>query len=331
MYEHEPDGFIHGGTDSGPEPQYDFSSNANALGPNPPVFEAIKATNPTHYPDPHYSKLYQALAHYHQVDQNQIAVGAGTSDLIHRLVRWKATQGAMLVLSPTFSEYVRAAQVNDAMWFWDVNNADEYLARLPKARLAFLCVPNNPTGQVYSFIQEAAHIAHQKDVVLVCDLAYLPLLQETIELPQNVWKLYSPNKANGLTGIRAGYLVAPRDILRFRKLAPSWVLSVYGETFLKTNLSIQAQDWIDKSKKTLWQWRDDMAKELQDLGLEVTIGQANFLLAKVGEATRISKALREGGIRVRDCSSFGLSNWIRLSAQKPEACQALKTALQDLL
>ena len=26
---------IHGGTDEGPEPLYDFSTNANALGPNP--------------------------------------------------------------------------------------------------------------------------------------------------------------------------------------------------------------------------------------------------------------------------------------------------------
>jgi adenosylcobinamide-phosphate synthase len=35
-------------------------------------------------------------------------------------------------------------------------------------------------------------------------------------------------------------------------------------------------------------------------------------------------ALGLRGLRVRDCTSFGLSEWLRLSAQAPEARQALR-------
>ncbi len=38
---------IHGGPDGGPEPLYDFSTNANALGPNPVVLEHIQAKDPS--------------------------------------------------------------------------------------------------------------------------------------------------------------------------------------------------------------------------------------------------------------------------------------------
>jgi histidinol-phosphate aminotransferase len=228
MYERDDDGFIHGGTDGGPEPRYDFSSNANALGPNPYVLEKVKEADLCHYPDPHYTKLYEALAAHYHTDTAGIALGAGTSELIQRLVTWNATQGAMLVMQPTFSEYVRAARSREDIWLWEVATQEEFLKRLPRARLAFLCVPNNPTGEVYDFLQEAANVAQDKGVKLVLDLAYLPLSEQRIRVPNNVWQLYSPNKAHGLTGIRAGYLLAPQDLTRFRAMAPSWVLSSKG-------------------------------------------------------------------------------------------------------
>ena len=67
------------------------------------------------------------------------------------------------------------------------------------------------------------------------------------------------------------------------------------------------------------------------MGLEVRESPANFLLVRVGKATEVAKALREQGIRVRDATSFGLGEWLRLSAQREEAIQALLQALKEVL
>ena len=89
---------IHGGTDEGPEPLYDFSTNANALGPNPVALAYLRRADPSRYPDPLYRRLRRALAEAHGVSPEQVAVGTGTSELIHRLARWTYLRGPILLL-----------------------------------------------------------------------------------------------------------------------------------------------------------------------------------------------------------------------------------------
>ncbi|GAA6756814.1 histidinol-phosphate transaminase [Thermus thalpophilus] len=318
---------IHGGPDGGPEPLYDFSTNANALGPNPVILAHLRRADPSRYPDPLYRRLREALAEAHGVAPENVAVGTGTSELIHRLARWSYLRGPMLLLPPTFSEYARAARALE-LPLWEAKSPEEFLALLPRSSLAFLCVPNNPTGEVYPFLEEAAQRAGG---ALVLDLAYYPLAENPPPLPQRAFRLYSPNKAHGLTGVRAGYLVAPLDLTHFQNLAPSWPVSVYGEALLLGHLHPEAQAWLEESKKELFRLRRLLAEGLKGLGLEVRESPANFLLVRVGRATEVALALRERGIRVRDCTSFGLPAWLRLSAQKEEAIAALLQALGKVL
>ncbi|MGQ9692947.1 MAG: pyridoxal phosphate-dependent aminotransferase [Thermaceae bacterium] len=321
---------IHGGTDSGPEPLYDFSTSANALGPNPVILEHLQWADPSRHPDPLYRRLRQALAEHHGVGEEQVAVGTGTSELIHRLAQWTYLRGPMLILPPTFSEYARAAKAMD-LPLWEAKGPGEFLELLPRASLAFLCIPNNPTGEVYAFLEEAARRAEEGRGALVLDLAYLPLSEVPVDLPPTVWQLYGPNKAHGLTGVRAGYLLAPLDLTYFRHLAPSWPVSVYGEALLLGHLDPRAQAWLQESRLELIRLRRRLAQGLRELGLEVREGVANFLLVRVGRATEVALALRARGIRVRDATSFGLPEWLRLSAQREEAIEALLFHLEDVL
>ncbi|MHB8817154.1 MAG: pyridoxal phosphate-dependent aminotransferase, partial [Steroidobacteraceae bacterium] len=100
---------VHGSTDSQPEPRYDFSSNANALGPCPPVLAAVRAADVSRYPDPLYTRLRGRLAQWHGIKPDRIVVGAGASELIVRLVRH--FDRTVLQLAPTFSEYGRGAGI----------------------------------------------------------------------------------------------------------------------------------------------------------------------------------------------------------------------------
>jgi histidinol-phosphate aminotransferase len=322
---------IHGGTDAGLPPRFDFSSNANALGPNPFILEKIQAVNPTHYPDPNYTELHQCLADFHGVSYKQVAVGAGASELILRLTRWPRTAGSILTLAPTFGEYARVARIAK-LPHKEAHTEEEFLASLKSCTLGFLCLPNNPTGTLYTtdFLAEVAFLSAQSGAIIVIDLAYLPLCQTKMIIPKGFWQLHAPNKAHGMTGIRAGYLLAPESLQEFRDVAPSWVVSAHGEAFLQWTLLTKAQDWVQECCPILWQWRDSLAEQLATLYEQQIFGDANFGLVKVGNATQISNTLRQQDIQVRDCTSFGLPEWIRVSAQLELAQGALISALKSL-
>ncbi len=322
---------IHGSTDSGKPPRYDFSSNANALGPNPYILKILQTVDPTHYPDPAYTKLHQALANHHQVNPEQVAVGAGASELILRLIRYQSRSANVLTFAHTFGEYQRSAQLAGLAQLQAPTPA-AFLANLKQADLAFLCVPNNPTGELYGedFLQEVAIVATRSRTIVVIDRAYLALSQVQITIPDSFWQLYAPNKAHGMTGIRAGYLIAPESLLAFRNYAPSWVLSVHGEAFLQAALQPASQDWVSQCRPILWAWRDRLGAQLNQLQIDQRWSQANFGLINVSNATQVTQALRHADIRVRDCTSFGLPDRIRISAQPMAAQDALVVALTNL-
>lgn len=322
---------VHGGTDSLPEPRYDFSSNANALGPCPPVLAAIRRADVRRYPDPAYAQLRQRIAAAHGVTPERIVVGAGASELILRLVRH--FDRTVLQLAPTFSEYARAAGIARQRLL--ATSSPEAFLRAQKRQrsLAFLCCPNNPTGGVWDleFIAAAA-----KRGPLVVDLAYASLCGSTrgreIETAAaHAWRLYSPNKALGLTGVRGAYVIAPRTAGRVVDEAPSWVIGRDAVAMLESALEPPARDWLAQSIPRLWRWRTQLAAGLRGLRLTVRESPATFLLVEVGDGSRVAKRLRESGIRVRDARSFGLPRWIRLSAQPPPARKALLAALAGSL
>jgi histidinol-phosphate aminotransferase len=321
---------VHGGTDSLPDPRYDFSSNANAMGPCPSVLAAVRRADLSCYPDPLYAGLRETLARFHQTTPDRIIVGAGASELIVRLIR--RFDGPVNQLAPTFSEYARGAGIAGRRLV-TADTPAAFLRRARRAGVGFICVPNNPTGDVWplDFIRAAAECGP-----LVVDLAYAPLCDASLhtaveDAAASAYRLYSPNKAFGLTGIRAAYVIAPRPDETLRHLASSWVIGQDAVKFLAAGCAPAARAWLKGTLPRLQHWRGQQAGALTALGLTVREGPATFLLAQVASATSLALALRARGVRVRDCTSFGLPQWIRVSAQPPAARRALLTAIKNIL
>ena len=318
-----PSAPAHGGTDSARPPRFDFSTNANALGPAPALLDLLRAVDPTGYPDPSYIDVRDGLAAWHDRDAGEVVVGAGACELIHRAVR--TAGGPVVVWEPTFGEYRYATEVAGAS-LRSAHDAATFERMLAGAALAFLCVPNSPDGRIDD-VQRMATAASAAGCRLVLDLAYYPLSQRRPPLPPDAWQLWAPNKVHGLTGVRAAYLLAPAaDAARLAR-APSWVVSAHGAAFLAALPGVAAQQWVASTRETLWRWRDRLAARLEAAGVPVTAGPANFVLASVGDATTTTVRLRRAGIRVRDATSFGLPDALRLSAQPPDAQDALLAAL----
>lgn len=362
---------VHGGPDGGLPIAWDFSTNANPL-PQPAVLtEAIRAADRRRYPDPHYTALRTHLAAQWGCDPQAIHPTAGSAEGIRRLTLAARLHGVQTVWvpEPGYGDYRAAAQaLGLSVQAWQDEASLRILLqqhdRAPTPVLCWLCEPNNPTGRhlspaCWQMLGEALDAAGQ--LVVALDLAYAPLvLQPTgdgvgapLPLLDRCWRLWSPNKALGLTGVRAGAMQAPlsppdraaRDAAGWEgavaALAPSWVLSAEGVALLMAWHTAPVQDWLSAARHTLAAWAVAQRAMLASLDWHGEPSATPFFLAappwvpRVGEAAphavarsrALDQTLRLHGIRLRDAGSLGRPGWFRLSVQAPEAQRALHAAL----
>jgi histidinol-phosphate aminotransferase len=157
-----------------------------------------------------------------------------------------------------------------------------------------------------------------------------------------LWQLYSPNKALGLTGVRAAYVVAPQGSEKFvdqlAGLSASWVLGAHGVALLESWVNADVQCWLADSLQTLRVWKTRQIALLESLGWICQPSVTNFFCAtpklpnlpKGLTLEQVLAALRSQGIKLRDTASFGLPGQVRLSVQPPAAQDALCDAWQHI-
>lgn len=330
-----PTAVEHGGTDAGPSPRLDLSSNANPYGPSPAARAALRAdVGP--YPDPAATRTVARLADHHGLEPEHVVVGAGATELIDRLVR--TVGGPVAVGRPTFGEYAGAAARHGVR----VQEADEPADAMAGAALAFVADPGNPDGALRSPAADA-HLrsrARANDVVLVRDLAYRPMLRDTADVyldhavHDGVVDVHAPNKAHGCTGLRAGWCATTTGLAaRLRAAGVTWGVSVPGLAFLAATATADADAWVRTTVARVHAATDQVAAALRDDGHRVVRPDAPFALVHVGDdsATAAARLRTDHGIRVRRTDSMGLAGWWRLGGLREEVADEVVAALRIVL
>lgn len=317
---------IHGGPDALGAPRYDFSTNSNACGPCPQALAAVQAADATRYPDASYTALRAALADFYAVAPWRIVLAGSASEFIFRISAWARRQGARTVSLPThaYGDYAHAAQA------WGL----QVVADGDLADLAWACEPSSPLGQAHSPM-----LTRVRGTV-VLDSAYAPLRlsgQPTLGASQRqqLWQLFSPNKALGLTGVRAAFAIAPLGaeaaVQQMEALAPSWVLGAHGVAMLTAWTQPDTQAWLQASLVTLAAWKQRQTTLLHAAAWTLQTSDTPFFCARPPagvDAAALCATLRAQGIKLRDATSFGLAGWVRLGVLPPAAVAAL---VQQLL
>jgi histidinol-phosphate aminotransferase len=320
---------IHGGPDAQGVARWDFSSNANACGPCPMALQAVQRADAVHYPDPAYTRLRAALAELHGVAPWRVLLAASASECIQRLTAWRWRQGDRRFWTPphAYGDYAHAASA------WG-------LARVTEpghAQLAWLCDPGSPLGQGES-VEAVRTLLNHTPRTVVLDRAYAPLRlrgHSALDAAQldRVWQLWSPNKALGMTGVRAAYAVAPlgarADVVALEALSASWPIGAHGEAMLMAWAQADVQRWVADSRETLARWAVLLRATLERRGWTCERSDTAYLCARPQQPLD-GAALRAQGVKLRDATSFGLSGWWRLGVQGPEALAALDVALSTL-
>ena len=328
---------IHGGPDALGVPRFDFSTNSNACGPCPGALAAVQQADATRYPDASYTALRAQLAQFHAVDAWRVVLAGSASEFIFRITACVAQQGGRLVNLPphSYGDYAQAAQ----SWGLVVTQQADH------AQLVWACEPSSPLGGAHScwpgwLMHESLHIGglvtSDGPAPLVLDRAYEPLRlsgQPSLSDAQlaQIWQMWTPNKALGLTGVRAAYAIAPlgaeKIVTALDRLCPSWPVGAHGVAMLQAWVQPDVQAWLASSLHTLRDWKAHQIKVLQALGWHCLPSDANFFCARPAPGCDLS-ALRTAGIKLRDTTSFGLPGHVRLGVLPPDAQDALISAFK---
>ncbi len=278
----------HGGPDEHGVPLHDFSTNANACGPCGLALAAVQQADAAHYPDPSCTALRAQLAAFHGVAPERVLPMASASEAIARLTAAAVRVGWQRVGYPAqhFGDVARQTHA------WGLTP----VAAPTQAQLWWACEPGTPHGQN---ALELAALPPGTECVLDCAYAPLRLAGDpTIsgEAMNRVWQLWSPNKALGLTGVRAAYLLAPahavaatgqpaptpagRWLAAVQALAPSWVWGGHGVALLQAWCQPAVQRWLATSRQSLASWKTQQLALCQQLGWACAPSHANYHLAR---------------------------------------------------
>ena len=320
----------------------DFSASVNPFGPSPRVREALERLEIARYPDPQSLVLTEELAARHGVGGEQILVGSGATELIHLVVRVFVRGGQRAIaFTPTFGEFERACDVAGASIFpwranpergfrWTLRNKADVLRRVTPP-LVYLCNPNNPTG---TYLDETDVRSVFEGLIggpMLLDEAYVNFVAQPWDATRltrrgRVLLLRSMTKDYALAGLRLGYLVAHPDAIgAAKRLQPEWSVSAAAQV---AGLAALADD--EHLRRTLALTREAKAalvEGLTRLEFEHHAGAVNFILIRTGDAARTRLRLFGRGIAVRDCTSFGLPEYIRVGVRTPSENDRLLDAL----
>ncbi|MBI4447077.1 MAG: histidinol-phosphate aminotransferase family protein [Acidobacteria bacterium] len=323
----------------------DFSVNINPLGPPLSAMEALASLDPARYPDPHNLRLREAISVLNQVPAEQIVIGNGSTELIHLSADLLLSDNRpVVIMAPTFGEYECAVRKRGAeVHFFEASCADQFrwdmegaLQGIPPLQpsLIFLCNPNNPTGVYLSRQDVERLISAVAPVMVVLDESYACFAESRwvatdLLVHSNVIILRSLTKEYALAGLRVGYAMASEQTCRgLHSLQPSW--SVNAAAQAAALAALDEDDYTDKSRRCIQEAKYYLRQELERIGFSVYDSAANFLLVEAGDAPLLRILLLQQGICVRDCSSFGLPQYIRVGIRTMKECAHLVEALEEI-
>ncbi len=329
-----------------PEDVLDFSVCINPFMP-PAEMKAMRldGIDIARYPDTEATELRGLLAERFGVPPECILVASGTTELIRLITLAYLRPGdSALTLSPTYGEYEVAATIAGAgVIKQHLKTSDSFrlpveetadLIRRYRPRVVFLCNPNNPTGQYLSQSEIEAIIDATGDGLLVLDEAYVSFVEDgwsSVELISrgNVVVLRSMTKDYGLAGLRLGYSVASREITEnLRRVRPPWSVNAVAQR--AGAILLRLDDCLMPTMEKIKEARRYLIGELTRLGLTPLPSDTHFFLVRVGQAGRFRAALLRRGILVRDCTSFGLPDYIRLGTRSLPECRRLIATIAEL-
>jgi histidinol-phosphate aminotransferase len=327
-----------------PDELVKLASNENPFGPSPAAVDAIReyAPNVQSYPKSSHTDLAERLATDWDVEREQVWLANGGDGALDCLARAMLKPGdPVLVPTPGFAYYPMSARYHHGtVREYELSKADEFsqtaetvLDAYDGERIVYLTSPHNPTGAVFSLdaVRQIADGTDEQTLVVV-DEAYgefadVDSAVDLVEARDDVAVIRTFSKVYGLAGLRLGYAITPAEWAdAYTKINTPFSAS---EIACRAGLAaLDDDDHVTETVETVEWAREYLDEHVAAPAYE---SQGNFVLIEVGDASEVTEALKQRGIIVRDCTSFGLDDCIRVTCgTKPQTRWAVE-AINEVL
>lgn len=323
-----------------------LNTNENPYPPAPGVQRALAGFNPDTlrlYPEPTCKVLVDAIASYYGLGSDQVFVGVGSDDVL-----------AMIFL--TFFNSGKPVFFPDITYsFYDVW-AD--MLRIPFETKALdddfqirkedyygenggvvFPNPNAPTGILMPLSEIEDIIAHNRNVIVVVDEAYIDFGGESalplIEKYDNLLVVQTFSKSRSLAGMRLGFAMGNEKLIRYiNDVKYSFNSYTLNQTALSLGVqAIKDREYFEETCAKVIATREWTKCELKKLGFSFGDSMSNFIFATHERvpAKEIFEALREHNIFVRYFSKPRISNYLRISIGTQQEMERLTAFLAVFL
>jgi histidinol-phosphate aminotransferase len=276
------------------------------------------------------TRLVEAIATHHDVAPEQIAVGAGSVEVVGQLAAavvdagdevvfgWRAFEAYPIITAVVGGQAVKVPLIQAT------HDLEAMAAAVTdRTRLVLLCNASNPTGTAVGAAAIAGLLDRVRDdVLVVIDEAYhhyadpsaVPDAIAEFGERSNVVVTRTFSKAYALAGLRVGYCVgAPVLVAAARKTQVPFSVSGLAQECAIAALGDTAE--VERRAALTVAERDRVAKELAALGYDVPPSQANFVWLELGEAAAaFAQHCDAGGVIIRPFAGEG----VRVTIGLPE-------------
>lgn len=310
----------HGG--SREEGLLDFSASLNPYTP-PWLDEMFKRAKELSSRYPYWEKLEEELSN---LIGESITITAGITEALYLLgILAMREKRRVIIPRHTYEEYERISRIFNAEVIKGPNDPKKLAELVEKGSIVFFCNPNNPDGRYYSprELKPLIDAVEDKEALLLLDEAFIDFVKNA-KSPEggNILKLRTFTKSYGLPGIRVGYVIGFEEA--FKSVRMPWSIGSLGYAFLEFIIKDESR-FLKETMPLIWKEKERMEKALD------VKSDANYFIKNVGDAKTFAESLKKKGILVRDCSSFGLPEYVRFSVRKKEENEKLIEAFEHFL
>jgi histidinol dehydrogenase len=315
----------------------DLSDNTNRWGVPPSaarVLRELDDTTVTRYPSVYAAELKDALAAYAGVAAGEIVTGCGSDDVLDATMRAFADPGDRIAYpDPTFAMLPHFARTNGLVAV-PIATPDPHALDLDallaaRARITYLCSPNNPTGLALSRA-EVEHVVQCAAGLVILDEAYAEFMGDgwLAEAPRHPRLVVARtmSKAFGLAGLRIGYATAAASLIApIEQARGPYKVNAVAERAALAALR-EDMDWVRAGIAAARESRTRLTESLRTMGMHPFSSAANFVLVPVADAAATATRMRAAGVAVRPFSAMpGIGDAVRITVAP---WPMMETALQ---
>lgn len=323
-----------------------LNTNENPYPPAPGVTRVMEELDTDRlrlYPDPSASILVEELARFYGVGKDQVFVGVGSDDVLSMcFLTFFNSDKPVFFPDITYSFYKVWADLYRIPY--KCRPVDEEF-RIRKEDYyeenggVIFPNPNAPTGLYMELDDVEEIIAHNRDVIVIIDEAYIDFAGrsalELIDKYDNLIVVQTFSKARSMAGMRVGYAISNPLLIKYLNDAK---YSFNSYTMNLTSLvcgteAVKDREYFEEGLKKIIKTREWSKKELEDLGFHCMDSRSNFIFATHPsyDAKDLFEYLKGQNIYVRHWGSERICQYLRITVGTDEEMEEFFRVLKKYM